>query len=747
MAAPTPSAPQASDPTLRSAARKRIRPVRIFTTTAYGYDAFLSYSRRDALEYAATLQTALESSGLTVCRDESDLAPGDTLRPSLRARLRRSRYLILLDTPEARLSTYVKEELEYAIAKSLHIVRITFPHLCKADDPSDLFAPFKEQLLREIWLTDESAAPLRSPESSVLEALRHAHRTRKVRVRFLRLAAAVTSLVAVALAIGAVSAHARHRANGALQSFRASKTSFAEARKRAADLFSSKWFPLHDLFVAEAHWELRNAVATQAIKRSGAAEFTSGPSVAGCGAAALRLPHLEESESCLEYEPRLDEAAFGARRSVVGGREEFRFRLWSRAAGFGEWSDWHPDGQVRRVAIGKSRLATATDAQITMWRRAKDGFPIEGESHAVPAVYDIQFSEDEQLLAVLSKPPSQTPELILLDASTGTVLQQITLAARPGAPAPCPGGALSADGSVFRTCIAGVVEAFETRPPKILARYPTTATPGARVTGAGHGVNGIVYWTWNHQVVVCTNDLACRVWVAPNTTNSEVLRHVPGGALRRAALASPSGESAARFVLLDDGRSVWKCPSAESRCHALGAVPQLQFVNDPVNTVLTATTADVAVPIDVVRPPHPNIELFIAASGNGRLIELGSDGTIRLWQDWLQWLQLRSDITPSEVSRADAHGATLTSAAFSRSAKRIMLTFASSTGSFALLSESRLFPWLPRVWRRYRVRGHILSVRFDEEGAFTTLERWGSEIVKAHYPIGAADVVDWLRQE
>ena len=248
---------QATDAAVAQHRRAPIRPIRVFTTTAYGYDAFLSYSRRDALEYAVNLQAALESNKLTVFRDESDLAPGDSLTPSIRARLRRSRYVIVLDTPEARQSKDVKDELEYAIEQSLHVIRIAFPRLCGNDDQWHLLAPFKEQLLREIWLTDESEAPLRTPQSGLVEVLQHTHRTQKVRVSFLRLVLVVACLVGTAIAVGVVSAHARHRATDALQSFRKLDTSFADARRRARDLFSSRWFPLHDLFVAEQHWELK----------------------------------------------------------------------------------------------------------------------------------------------------------------------------------------------------------------------------------------------------------------------------------------------------------------------------------------------------------------------------------------------------------------------------------------------------------------------------------------------------------
>ena len=108
----------------------------------------------------------------------------------------------------------------------------------------------------------------------------------------------------------------------------------------------------------------------------------------------------------------------------------------------------------------------------------------------------------------------------------------------------------------------------------------------------------------------------------------------------------------------------------------------------------------------------------------------------------------RSDITPSDLSGTGTQGASLTSAAFSRSGNKVVLAFNAGSGSFALISDSRLFPWSPRVWRRYRALGEILSVQFAARGeGFTALERWGSDIVKVHYPIDRSDVVDALKQD
>ncbi|HYH96879.1 TIR domain-containing protein [Hyalangium sp.] len=83
------------------------------------YDAFISYSHKANSELAHSLQTALRQlakpwyklSALAVYRDVTDLSAAPNLWPRIQAALKRSRYLLLLASPEAAQSKWVEREL------------------------------------------------------------------------------------------------------------------------------------------------------------------------------------------------------------------------------------------------------------------------------------------------------------------------------------------------------------------------------------------------------------------------------------------------------------------------------------------------------------------------------------------------------------------------------------------------------------------------------------------------------------
>lgn len=108
-----------------AATHSRRRPFRNIAAALFGHDCFLSYSRQDATGYATRLATTLEQHSLVVCFDRTDFAPGDSLNDTLRKRVRRSYYLVLVDTPQARRSRYVADEIARARRSRRRIVRIT----------------------------------------------------------------------------------------------------------------------------------------------------------------------------------------------------------------------------------------------------------------------------------------------------------------------------------------------------------------------------------------------------------------------------------------------------------------------------------------------------------------------------------------------------------------------------------------------------------------------------------------------
>jgi hypothetical protein len=88
------------------------------------YDAFISYSHARDKPVAAALQRALQRLGkpwyrrraLRVFRDDTSLSATPHLWPSIETALSRSRFLILLASPEAGASPWVEKELAYWLA-------------------------------------------------------------------------------------------------------------------------------------------------------------------------------------------------------------------------------------------------------------------------------------------------------------------------------------------------------------------------------------------------------------------------------------------------------------------------------------------------------------------------------------------------------------------------------------------------------------------------------------------------------
>jgi TIR domain len=111
----------------------RIRPAaaaiagvvkRPWSHALFGYDVFISYTRRDAREYANALAITLHRDhDLVVFLDDQEFDVGERLPVLLRA-ARRSRMVVLLASPQVSLSRFVPKEVAAAQAKGRRILPI-----------------------------------------------------------------------------------------------------------------------------------------------------------------------------------------------------------------------------------------------------------------------------------------------------------------------------------------------------------------------------------------------------------------------------------------------------------------------------------------------------------------------------------------------------------------------------------------------------------------------------------------------
>lgn len=100
-------------------------PIRHDVPTANRYDAFISYSHRGERELARELEADLRSfgrrwyqlRGVRCYRDETNLSAEPRLWPAIEAAVSRSRFLILLASPDSAKSAWVPREVRSALRK------------------------------------------------------------------------------------------------------------------------------------------------------------------------------------------------------------------------------------------------------------------------------------------------------------------------------------------------------------------------------------------------------------------------------------------------------------------------------------------------------------------------------------------------------------------------------------------------------------------------------------------------------
>ncbi|MEM6368475.1 MAG: toll/interleukin-1 receptor domain-containing protein [Myxococcota bacterium] len=78
----------------------------------FGFDVFISYSQSDGLGYAMALESNLKAKDFAVFRDARELTVGNRVGDTIEWALRKSRMLVVVDSPEARRSEWVGLEVE-----------------------------------------------------------------------------------------------------------------------------------------------------------------------------------------------------------------------------------------------------------------------------------------------------------------------------------------------------------------------------------------------------------------------------------------------------------------------------------------------------------------------------------------------------------------------------------------------------------------------------------------------------------
>ena len=77
---------------------------------------FISYSHADEL-LARKMAVALQNSGLKVWDDQAEILPGDNWAEKVAEALRESEAMVVLLTPEALVSHWVRREIDYALSE------------------------------------------------------------------------------------------------------------------------------------------------------------------------------------------------------------------------------------------------------------------------------------------------------------------------------------------------------------------------------------------------------------------------------------------------------------------------------------------------------------------------------------------------------------------------------------------------------------------------------------------------------
>lgn len=219
----------------------------------FGYDFFISYTRRDGgKKYALALARSLEKEGFQVFFDSDDYAMGDDWKTMGKWALHRTSQLVLVASTEALSSSAVVREVEiYSTLRGKRIIPIDFGGTIRNRDETK---PIFQHLRPEILFIEEIPQSLGiGPSDFVIQKIREGFRIRrqdKKRSRIL----AVTALILVILTLcaSAAAAVAYRKQHEAVLARDSAQTALAKSFSRTIGQSTNELTPIEN----DALWEL-----------------------------------------------------------------------------------------------------------------------------------------------------------------------------------------------------------------------------------------------------------------------------------------------------------------------------------------------------------------------------------------------------------------------------------------------------------------------------------------------------------
>jgi WD40 repeat protein len=177
--------------------QKKRRARKFLARFFFGDDVFISYSRRDAANYALKLANELTKHNLSCYVDQWGTPPGSKLPEKLKTALRRSTMLILIGSEGATDSPAVKQEVEEFLKTGRTIIPISFEGSLEA---AEWFPSIKGlAIAQESRLAQQTGQPEQEVINRIVNAKGFTRRNARLRKVFF---ATVLSVILVVLSGG-----------------------------------------------------------------------------------------------------------------------------------------------------------------------------------------------------------------------------------------------------------------------------------------------------------------------------------------------------------------------------------------------------------------------------------------------------------------------------------------------------------------------------------------------------------------